>query len=106
MLGNEDIGLPQSLLRLAKHRLTIGSASRAAQNADVDSLNVSAAAAILMERFLDRPAERIKLKWDHKEKEIQLKLPEGLDAQVGDELRPKYIGAQFRADSPEVVETK
>lgn len=55
MLGNEDVGLPKWLVGAADRKITIGGCSASASMSDLDSLNVSVAAAFFMERFLARP---------------------------------------------------
>lgn len=52
VFGNEDAGLPKYLVKGANHRITIDGQSVAAKEAGIDSLNVSVAAALLIERFL------------------------------------------------------
>lgn len=106
MLGNEDLGLPRSLVEEAQHKVTIGEASEGAQHADVDSLNVSAAAAILINRFLDRPPLSHKIKQDTMEKQLPMRV--GISDKTwndSDALRPKYMGApKVMADDENVLE--
>jgi len=55
MLGNEEYGLPKWLVGAADQRITITGQSALAKDAELDSLNVSVAAALLTERFLAKP---------------------------------------------------
>jgi len=58
ILGNEEKGLLPWLTRLADHTIAIQGYSPEAVDAGLDSLNVSAAATMLCERFLRRPTAR------------------------------------------------
>ncbi len=52
ILGAESEGLPRWMLRFVDHRIAIGGRAASAEKAGVDSLNVSVAGAMLIERFL------------------------------------------------------
>jgi len=55
MLGNEEEGLPNWLVGAANKRITITGHSGVSEAAELDSLNVSVAAALFIERFLTKP---------------------------------------------------
>lgn len=55
VLGNEDLGLPPAFVRSTDFGISIGGRTRQSERAGVDSLNVSIAAALLVERFVRRP---------------------------------------------------
>lgn len=55
ILGNEDDGLQKWLIKAANHNITITAQSSAAKSAQLDSLNVSVAGALFMEKFLRKP---------------------------------------------------
>ena len=51
VMGNEDEGLPRQFTKLTDGGVTIGGRTKAAELAGVDSLNVSIAAALLIQQF-------------------------------------------------------
>lgn len=55
VLGNEDLGLPPAFVRSTDFGISIRGRTRESEKAGVDSLNVSIAAALLVERFVRRP---------------------------------------------------
>lgn len=56
VFGNEDQGLPPSLVRMLDHKITISApVPELVRRTGLDSLNVSVAAALLMEGFLRKP---------------------------------------------------